>query len=620
MSRPSLGGRLSLRAVRKGWRRRWRQWSDWTHMAVRLSPYIRKRKGRLGLALACGVGYTLTGLLEPWTMKLILDNVILGQPLPDILARAFPLLAGDRFVLLNVLVGAIILLATTRGLFYYYQKLLTARVGQQATADIRLELYRHIQRLSLTFHNRRRTGDILARLTSDVRFLRDVFISLPLTIVSELMLIVGMVVVMFLMDWSLTLLALMVLPGLAVMLRAYQGPMRKAVRRQREREGDIATIASEVLGAIKVVQGFRREEYEADRFNVENKRSLRTGLKAARLEAKLRWYAEIAVAVVTAIVIGVAARRVLAGSLTPGDIIVFVQYLKTFNRPLRRVSRMAERAARGAAAAERVLEMMSLEPAVKDLPGATRAPRFAGQIVFDGVSLAHRRRQVLSDIDLRIEHGERVGIVGPTGAGKSSLIALIPRFYDPATGQVRIDGRDVREFKLATLRDQISLVFQEPILFATSIAENIGYGNPSADKTEIVRAAQRAGIDHVISSLPDGYDTVIGERGCTLSGGERQCVAIARAIIKDAPIVILDEPTAGLDSWSAALVVQAIRQLMEARTVIMISHDLRNLRDVERLVVVDSGRIIDQGPHETLRARSGLYQKFSQLQAQELGR
>lgn len=620
MIRRDSRGLFSLRAVRKGWRRRWRQWSDWTHMAVRLSPYIRKRKGRLGLALACGVGYTLTGLLEPWTMKLILDNVILGQPLPNVLARTFPPIAGNRFLLLNVMVGAIIALATARGLFYYYQKLLTARVGQQATAEIRLELYRHIQRLSLTFHNRRRTGDILARLTSDIRFLRDVFISLPLTIVSELMLIVGMIVVMFLMDWSLTLLALMVLPGLAVMLRAYQGPMRKAVRRQREREGDIATIASEVLGAIKVVQGFRREEYEADRFNVENKRSLRTGLKAARLEAKLRWSAEIAVAVVTALVIGVAARRVLAGSLTPGDIIVFVRYLKTFNRPLRRVSRMAERAARGATAAERVLEMMNLEPAVRDLPGARRAPRFEGQIVFDGVSLAHRRRQVLSDIDLRIEPGERVGIVGPTGAGKSSLIALIPRFYDPATGRVLIDGRDVREFKLATLRDQVSVVFQEPILFATSIAENIGYGNPSADEVDIVRAAERAGIDHVINSLPDGYDTVIGERGCTLSGGERQCVAIARAIIKDAPIVILDEPTAGLDSWSAALVVQAIRQLMDARTVIMISHDLRNLRDVERVIVIDGGRIVDEGSHEKLRARNGLYQTFSHLQAQELGR
>jgi ABC-type multidrug transport system fused ATPase/permease subunit len=588
-------------------------------MAMRLSPYVRKRKGRLGIALACGLGYTLIGLVEPWTMKLILDNVILGRPLPSSLVPLLAPVADDRFALLNVMVAAMVVFAGVRGLLYYYQKLLTARVGQQATADMRLELYRHLQRLSFTFHDRRRTGDLLARLTGDIRLLRDIFISLPLAMVSELMLVTGMVVVMFLMDWSLTLLALLTLPGLVVMLRMYQGPMRKALRRQRDREGDIATIASEVLGAIKVVQGFRRERYEVERFAVQNKRSLRTGLKAARLEAKFRWYAEVTVAVVTALVVGVAARRVLAGALTPGDIIVFVRYLRTFNRPLRRVSRMAERTARGTAAGERVLEVLNIEPDVRDRPGAVKASRFEGRVGFEGVGFVRpKRRRVLEDIDLEIEPGERVAIVGPTGAGKSTLVSLIPRFYEPTKGRVTIDGRDVREFTLSSLRAYVSFVFQEPILFATSVAENIGYGKPGAGRAEIVRAAEEAGIDPIISALPEGYDTVIGERGGTLSGGERQCVAIARAMIKDAPIVILDEPTTGLDTWSAAMVAAALRRLMEGRTVLLISHDLKHARDVDRVVVMDAGRIVDEGAHADLLARNDLYRTLTRFDLQEV--
>lgn len=608
---------ISLRGVRRGLRRRWSQWKAWAGMAVRLAPYVRRHKRRLGLALAFGLGYTAVGVLEPWPLKLILDNVLLDRPLPDFLA---PLLggAGSTITLLNLLIAAIVLFAIVRGLFYYYQKLLASRVGQQATADLRLDLYSHLQALSFTFHDRRRTGDLLARLTSDVRYLRDIFISLPLSMTGELFVVFGMVVVMFLMDWSLTLLALLALPGIAVVLRIYQKPMKAAIRRQRDREGDIATIASEVLGAIKVVQGFRREQHEIDRFTVENKRSLRTGLKATRLEAKLRWYAEVAVAVVTAIVIGVAARRVLAGALSPGDLIVFVAYLRTFTRPLRRVSSMAERAARGAAAGDRVLEMLAVEPEVRDRPDAVPAPRLRGAIALERVSFVHRGRRVaLRDVSLRIAAGERVAIVGPTGSGKSTLVSLIPRFYDPTEGAVAIDGLDVRGFTLTTLRDRIALVFQEPVLFATTIAENIAYGKPDATRDEIERAGRQAGIHEIVAALPDGYDAVLGERGGTLSGGERQCVAIARAIIKDAPIVILDEPATGLDGRSAALVLGALRGLMDGRTVVVISHHLHQIRDVDRVLVLEGGRIVDEGAPADLASRQGLYQTFQRLQAGE---
>ncbi|HEX9754894.1 MAG TPA: ABC transporter ATP-binding protein [Gemmatimonadales bacterium] len=608
--------RLGVRSVGRSLRKRLRQWSEWARMAERLAPFARRHLGRLGLALACGVGYTAVGLAEPWAMKLLLDNVILQQPLPRFLGPVLGPIGTSRMAILNLVIGLIVGFALLRGVLYYFQQLLAARVGQSATASMRLALYSHLQRLSFAYHDRRRTGDVLTRLTSDIRLLRDVFIALPLSLTSEGLLVVGMVGVMALMDWSLTLLALTILPLLALMLRLYQRPMRAAIRRQREREGDIASIASEVLGAIRVVQGFRREQHEIDRFAVENARSLRTGLKAARLEAKLRWYAELTVAVVTAAVLAVAARRVLSGALSPGDLIVFVAYLRTFNRPLRRVSRMAERAARGATAGERVLELLGEEPDVKDRAGAVPAPRFRGEIRFEGVSFSHRRRvSALRNVNLLIQPGERIAIVGPTGAGKSTLASLVPRFYDPSEGRVVIDGRDVRDYTLDSLRDRVSLVFQEPVLFATTVAENVAYGKPGAAMDEIVQAVTLAGLHPVVASLRDGYDTVIGERGATLSGGQRQCVAIARAVIKDAPIVILDEPLAGLDSRSVDLVLRALRLLMEGRTVIMISHHLSCLRDMDRIVVLDDGRVVEEGTYQTLAARAGLFAELVQLHA-----
>jgi ATP-binding cassette subfamily B protein/subfamily B ATP-binding cassette protein MsbA len=549
------------------------------------------------MALVFGVGYTVAGIVQPWTMKLILDNVVLEHPLRGFLETILPSpVTAHRISLLNVLVVATILLAGARGLLYYYQKLLAARVGQQATAEIRLHLYSHLQRLSFTFHDRKRTGDLLTRLTSDTRFLREIFVSLPLSITSELFLVAGMLIVMLLMDWSLTLVALTVLPAIALVLRMYQKPMKQAIRRQRDREGDIATIASETLGAIKVVQGFHREDHEVGRFTVQNKRSLRTGMKAARLEAKLRWLAELTVAVVTAIVLAVAVRRVMAGGLSPGDLIVFVSYLRTFNRPLRRISSMAERAARGTAAGDRILEMLELEPTVQDLPGSRIAPRLRGGIVFDSVFFKHRKSSmVLKGLDLRIRPGEKIGLVGPTGCGKTTTASLIPRFYDPLRGTIQIDGVDIREMKLASLRDQIALVFQEPVLFATTVAENISYGRPGAGEEEIVHAAKEAGIHHVIAFLPEGYRTVLGERGGTLSGGQRQCVAIARAMIKDAPIVILDEPTTGLDGESSKMVVDALDRLMKGRTVIMITHRRETLRGMDRVLVLEGGCVREEG-------------------------
>jgi len=606
--------RSPVKVLRRGWRKWWERWRALGNTAIRLAPYLQKRKGKLGLALILGLAYTLVGLVEPWTLKLILDNVLLGHPLPPFLEPVFGRFSGDRILLLNALVGVIVVLAIARAICYYFQKLLAARVGQEATAHLRLDLYRHLQGLSFNFHERRRTGDMLARLTSDIRYIREIFISLPLSLTSEVALVLGMLTIMLWMDWQLTLMAMAVLPLIAVLLRTYQIPMKSAIRRQRDREGDLATLASEVLGAINVVQGFRREQNELDRFTVLNKRSLRTGLKTSRLEAKLRGFSEVAVAIVTALVMAVAARRVLTGALSPGDLVLFVTYLRHFNRPLRRVSSMAERAARGSAAGDRVLEMLVVEPSVKDLPGAVRCRKVAGQVAFEGVTFRRRgNRIVLSDIDLLIRPGERVAIVGPTGSGKTTLASLIPRFHDPSEGRVTLDGQDLRKLTLASLRDQIAIVFQEPVLFATTILENIGFGRPNATREEIEAAAIAAGIAGIIEALPEGYDTELGERGGTLSGGERQCVAIARAMVRNAPVVLLDEPTSGLDARSSSLVISALERLMVGRTVLMISHQTNTLRNMDRILVLEEGRIVDEGSPAVLLDRQGLFRTFQRL-------
>jgi len=599
-------------------RRMARGWRAWSHTAAGLAPYLLRQSKLLSLALGCGAGYMAMRLAEPWILALIIDHVVLDRPRPGWLAGLLPAAdagADGRMALLHWLVIVLVALAVVRGVLYYWQRLLTARAGQQATADIRLALYAHLQHLPFAFHDRRRTGDVLTRLTSDTRLLRDIFIALPLALTSELMLMAGMVAIMLMMDPTLTLLALTSIPAVAIALRVFQPRMKQAVRRQRQREGHLSTMAAEALGAIRVVQSFRQERLEIKRFGGENRRSLRDGLRGARLEARLRWAVDVIVAVVIAVVLSVATKRVLSGELSPGDLVVFVTYLRTFVRPVTQVSRLAERTARGAAAGERVLDLLGTEPTVADRPGATAAT-IRGGIELDAVEFSHRRgAPALAGVTLRIEPGERMLIVGPTGCGKSTLLSLIPRFYDVTGGAVRLDGVDVRDMTLSSLRKRVSVVFQESVLFATTIAENIGYGRRDATREDIVRAAQQAGIHDLIADLPDGYDSVLGERGATLSGGQRQCVAIARAMIKDAPIVLLDEPLTGLDARSAELVGRALDRLMTGRTVVIVSHDLANLPAVDRMCVLEEGRLIEEGPLMAIGGRRVVLRSGSAIAA-----
>jgi len=578
-------------------RRSWQQWLAFARMLRAFLPHIRKQKKRLIAAQIFGLLYILFDLLEPWPLKLIFDSVFLGKPLPALLVSLLGGLEAHRLVLLNILIGIIIAIALLQGVCYYFEHLFTSMAGQQIISGVRLDLYRHLQYLSISFYDRRRLGDLMSRLTTDIRILRDILVSMPLDGSSKFLLNIGMIIVMFVMDAQLTLVALIAVPMLVLLLKRYQRPMRQTIREQREREGQLASLATEVLGAMKAVAGFNREDTEIERFQRENKSSLRKGLRASRLEARFKWASEVAIAVATAAVVGVAARRVVTGVLSPGDVLVFISYLRVFYRPLRKVSQTTERMARATASGERVLDMLAIEPVVKDSPNAVPVESVVGAVLYDHVNFAYSKgTPVLFDINVEIRPRERVAIVGATGSGKSSFVSLLPRFYDPVGGKVCLDGRNIREFTLSSLRRSISLVFQEPFLFATTIAENIGYGKSDATPEEIREAAENAGIHPIIEALPESYETLLGERGSTLSGGQRQCVAIARAMIKNAPIVILDEPTTGLDVRSAELVMSALERLMKDKTVIVVTHQLENIRNMDRVIVLREGRIIQDSP------------------------
>ncbi len=575
-----------------------RSFQNYGHVVQQFGPYINARKRGLSVAFALTIVQMLMRLLEPWPLKLILDYVLIGAPMSAAIAG----LGFDRIGLLYVMITAIALIALARGASYYFYRQTASRLGQEIAAELRLDLYSHIQSLSFAFHTTRRTGDILVRLTSDIRSLRQAFVTLPLRLSDDLLLLIGMSAVMLWMQWELAAIGLLLLPFTALMVRRYKGPLRDAIRKQRRREGHLASVAAESLGAFQVVQGFRRERDEVKRFGSANRKSLRSGVRAARLEAKMHWASEVAIGLATAAVIAFAAQRILAGTMMPGDLIVFVSYLKAFTTPLRRISRTTERIVRASAAGERVLDILRNEPDVADAENALRARQFNGEVSFENVSFRHGNDTVLHNINLKIAASERIGIVGPTGSGKTSLIGLIPRFYDPQEGRVLIDGQDIRTLSLDSLRRQISIVFQEPLLFGSTIAQNIAVGKKDATREEVERAALAAGIDPVIRSLPEGYDTVLGERGTTLSGGQRQCVAIARAILRDARIVLMDEPMTGLDVEAVVSVSAAMESLMAGRTVFMISHDMAHLSDMERIIRIEDGRVVSHDdmlvPHQ----------------------
>ena len=566
---------------------------------VRFRGDLARQRRPLGLAFLASLGYAATRLAEPWPLKVVFDNVLSNMPLQTHVGALDRLLAGDRMAILVAATVAVLALAVLRSIFYYYQSYLTSLAGQDVVTQLRRRLFAHVQRLPQSFHARASTGDLLTRLTGDILMLRELLVASLLALVTESVVVVGYVVVMFLVDWRLAAVAVVGVPVIFAAVTVYSDRLRVAARKQRRREGELAGRLHEVLAGIHVVQLFGREDEEDERLRGLNRRSTRSGLRATRLEARLSRTVELSVALTTAGVLWFGATQVMAGRLTAGELIVFFAYMQSFYRPLRRISRVTQRASKASSCIERVTDVLERPSELHD--GVRESPRLRGGIEFAGLSFADPGgREVLRDIDLVVPPGTTTALVGPTGAGKTTLLGLVPRLYDPTAGVVRVDGHDVRELTLRSLRDQISVVPQDGMLFSGTIFENIVYGNLDATRKQVEEAAQAACIHEFVTSLPEGYGTTVGERGVTLSGGQRQRIAIARALVRDAPIVLLDEPTTHLDARSQELVVEALQRLLAGRTAIVVAHRLETIRRADEVVVLDRGRVVERGPYDDI--------------------
>jgi ATP-binding cassette subfamily B protein len=570
----------------------------------RLLPYLWPHRRQIGLYLCLTLAIAAVELLSPWPMKLLVDSVVGSQPLPGPLRRLW---AGDKIALLVAVVVGGLALKLLVSIIRIVTSFISVRMRQRIVLDLKCSLFDHLQKQSLSFYDTRRLGDIVTRVNSDVWGIDEWLLTvMPLLVASTTL--VGMFWVMLSLNWRLALVALFVVPLFYVPYGWYSNRLDRQVEAVQKLEGESMSIVQEVLSALRVVKSFTREDHERARFLQQGESAAAARIRLTHHQVSYSMAAGFITAAGTALVLGAGAFQILQGRLTLGELLVVLAYLGSVYGPLESISSAATYMHAYLAKMRRIFEVLDVPPEAHDVPGAVVIGRARGRVVCENVSFAYPGRPpVLRDINLEAKPGEVIGIVGPNGAGKSTLVSLIPRFYDPREGRVLIDGRDVREVQLKSLRQQVSLVPQDPILFWGTVRENISYGWPQAGFEAIVEAARLANADDFIARLPGGYDCHVSERGLTLSGGEKQRLSIARAFLKDAPIVILDEPSSALDARSEVLLLQAIDRLMENRTTFIIAHRLSTLRGVDRILVLDRGQIIEQGTHAVLMGLGGLY-------------
>ncbi len=570
--------------------------------------HLQAERWTLLLAVASTLGTTAMDLLGPWPLKIIVDYILLDRPLPASLSALAGIFSQQKVWALLLTAGFMALIAILGGVFSYAQVYLTSRTGYQLVYRLRTELFAHLQQLSLSFHHRARRGELLTRVASDTSTLKEAFSTTILDFTSEMLTFTGMFIVMFVLNWRLSLIVILSFPILFVIFLHLQRKLKDSVRRQRKKEGRVTSQLSEVLTAMLLVQAFGRENYETRRFRQESAENLEEGIRLARLDAAVtRSVAIVGSVGLTAVVI-LGALEALQGNLSPGDVLIFASYVKSIYKPIGKVARLFTKLNKASVSARRVAEILDLDPEIQDKPDAIVASGLRGEIIFDRVSFAYEEGgYALRDISFRLAPGGRLALVGASGAGKSTIASLILRLYDPQQGKILIDGIDIREYQRQSLRQQIGLVLQDSILFGATVRENISYGHPGTSMAQIIAAARQAQAHDFIMALPQGYDTPIGEMGSTLSGGQRQRIAIARALVKTPPILILDEPTSALDANSKAMVEETLEKVHAGKSILMIAHSLESIKTFDHILVLQDGQIVEQGTHDELMALRGLY-------------
>jgi len=581
-----------------------------------IADLLRPYRGSLATILATMLVQTAMSLAVPWPLKVILDNVVGSHRPPPWIGWLLPMLGGDSKTHIAAAAGIVtVVIAAVTGIAFYVSNFATERLGQCVANDLRVRIFHRLQLFSLGFYDQTRVGTILSTIMTDVQTIQSFASVQTLNIVTDTFTIIGMVFVMFLLRWDFALIAVAVTPFLALFVWRVNALIKAATREVRKRQSELMATLQQGLEGIEVVQAFDRQDLEEQRMVRASEETVTAWLKARRVSSLLAPVVGLAVALCTGIVLWRGASLILASVMTAGTLTVFLAYLAKFFQPIRELAVMSNSIAAVSVGFERIRAILEADWVVPERPTARDPQPFAGEIAFEHVAFGYDAAvPVLRDISFTIEPGQTVGIVGPTGSGKSTIVSLVPRFRDTDSGTIKIDGVDICEYRLHPMRQQIGFVLQDTVLFRGTVGENIAFGRPGATQEEIVAAAKLANADEFIVRMPNGYDSCIGDRGLTLSGGQRQRIGIARAFIRNSPILILDEPTAALDAESEELVIEGLKRLMHGKTVIIIAHRLSTIRDADRILVIKDGVVAEDGTHAELLALDGVYAHLHHLQ------
>ncbi len=578
---------------------------------------LRPYRSSLALILVTMLIQSLMTLAAPWPLKIVIDNVVVGRKLDPWLAHLLQpwISAHEHGMHLAIVAGmAVIVIAILNSTASYLTNYFTESVGQWVANDLRMRTYHHLQYLSLRYYDTHQSGVLLSTITADVLTIQSFASSATLGILVDTFTIVGMIVVMFFLNWEFTLVAVGITPVLLLLASRFKREVKKSTHEVRKQQSNIVAVVQQDLESIRVVTAFGRQELEQQELATVSLATVAAALKARQVKALLSPIVNIIISFCVAYVLWRGSRLILDGGMTAGDLTVFLSYLTSFFKPVKDLASMNNSIAQTAVAVERIQTILDAD-AILPESAKPREQQIQGEIVFDHVAFAYDPSSpVLRDVSFSVKPGQMIGVVGPTGGGKSTIMSLIPRFYDPTAGKVLVDGVDVRDYRLQALRDQIGYVLQETVLFRGTVRDNIAYGRIDATEEEIVEAAKLANADEFIARMPAGYHTLVGDRGETLSGGQRQRIGIARAVIRNNPILILDEPTAALDTESERLVIEALERLMKGRTVLTIAHRLSTIRDADKIVVLKGGVVAEQGTHDQLLALGGTYAELYRIQ------